>query len=72
MKILKDWFSIDAPAGWTGALVRSLNVAVVAFIVLQAKEYYDAHAFDTAANSVDSLLVSSGVFILSAFTRRKT
>jgi hypothetical protein len=44
---------------------------VVAFLVLQAKEYYDAHAFDTAANSVDSLLVSSGVFILSAFTRRK-
>ena len=71
MKIFKDWFAIDAPAGWMGALSRSINIAVVAFIVLQAKEYYDAHAFDTAANSVDSLLVATGNFILSAFTKRK-
>ena len=60
------WFSADAPTGWTGVTVRAVNVAIVAFVVLQAKELYDAGAFDTPATSVDALLIGAGTFVLYA------
>lgn len=60
------WFSADAPTGWTGVTVRAVNVAIVAFVVLQAKEFYDAGAFDTPATSVDAVLIGAGTFLLYA------
>jgi hypothetical protein len=39
---------------------------VVAFVVLQAKEYYDAGAFDTPATAVDAGLIAGGIFLLNA------
>jgi hypothetical protein len=63
------WFSADAPTGWTGVTVRAVNVAVVAFVVLQAKEFYDAGAFDTAATSVDAGLIGAGTFLFYAVLR---
>ena len=60
------WFSIDVPAGWSAAFVRSINAAVVAFVVLQAKEWFDAGRFDTPATAVDAILVAGGIFALSA------
>jgi len=60
------WFSADAPTGWTGVTVRAVNVAVVAFVVLQAKEFYDAGAFDTPATSVDGALIGVGTFLFYA------
>ena len=63
------WFSIDAPAGWAAVFVRSVNVAVVAFVVLQLKEWYDAHSFDTPATAVDAALIAVGTFALSAILK---
>jgi uncharacterized membrane protein len=63
------WFSVDAPTGWTGVTVRAINVAVVAFVVLQAKEYVDARAFDTPATSVDAALIGAGTFLLYAILK---
>jgi hypothetical protein len=60
------WFSADAPASWTSVTVRAVNVAVVAFVVLQLKELYDAGAFDTAATSVDAALIGAGTFLMYA------
>jgi hypothetical protein len=60
------WFSADAPAGWTTVTVRAVNVAVVAFVVLQLKELYDAGAFDTPATAVDAAVVGAGTFLLYA------
>lgn len=60
------WFSADAPAGWMSVTVRAVNVAVVAFVVLQLKEWYDAGAFDTPATSVDAVLIGVGTFLLYA------
>jgi hypothetical protein len=60
------WFSADAPAGWTGVTVRAVNVAVVAFVVLQAKELYDAGALDTPATGVDALLIGAATFLVYA------
>jgi hypothetical protein len=59
----------DAPAassGWRDLLMRALKVAVVGFVVLQAKELVDAGMLDTKATSVDALLVAAGVFVVDA------
>ena len=63
------WFSADAPTGWTGVTVRAVNVAVVAFVVLQAKEWYDAGAFDTPATAVDAALIGAGTFLVYAILK---
>ena len=34
------------------------------FLVLQAKEYFDAGMFDTLATSTDALLISAGVLVV--------
>lgn len=51
---------------WKGVALDALKVAVIAFVVLQLKEQYDAGQFDTAANSVDGTLVGVGTFIVGA------
>lgn len=60
-----NWLSLDAPAGWGDVLVRTLKVAVVAFVVLQMKEWFDAGAFDTPATAVDSGLIAGGTFLVN-------
>jgi hypothetical protein len=45
----------DVPAGWGAVATRSATTAVVAFVVLQAKEMYDAGRFDTPATAVDAV-----------------
>ena len=66
MESFKKWFSMDIPAGWGVLLVRSLKVAVAAFVVLQLKEWFDAGAFDTPAALFDALLITGGTLVLNA------
>lgn len=51
---------------WKGIAVEALKIAVIAFVVLQLKEQYDANQFDTPANAVDGTLVGVGTFIVGA------
>lgn len=51
---------------WKGVAGEALKVAVIAFVVLQLKEQYDANQFDTPANAVDGTLVGVGTFIVGA------
>ncbi len=62
---------MDPPAGWNQVLVRTVQVAVVAFIVLQAKEWFDAGMFDTVATATDAGLIAGGVFFLNAILLQK-
>jgi hypothetical protein len=43
-----------------------VKVAVVAFVVLQLKEWFDAGAFDTPGTAVDAAVVSAGTLVLNA------
>src|SRR6266705_2537648 len=61
MESSKQFLSIDAPTGWADIVVRALKTAVVAFVVLQAKEWFDAGRFDTPATAVDAVLVAAAV-----------
>lgn len=51
---------------WKRVLGEALKVAVIAFVVLQIKEQYDAGQFDTPANAVDGTLVGVGTFLVGA------
>ncbi len=51
---------------WMEVLLATASVAVVAFLVLQIKEYVDAGRFDTRGTLVDALLVAVGVLVLNA------
>ena len=57
---MKEFFS-DTPNGWTDLIVRVVKVAVVGFVLLQAKEWLDAGSFDTPATLTDALLIAGGV-----------
>lgn len=57
---------IDVPAGWAHVISRTATTAVVAFVVLQAKEWFDAGAFDTPATAVDAVLIAAGIFLVNA------
>lgn len=60
------WLSIDVPPGWANVVVRAVNTAVVAFVVLQAKEWLDAGRFDTPGTAADAVLIAGGVFLMNA------
>lgn len=57
---------IDAPTGWAQVAFRALTTAVIAFVVLQAKEFYDAGRFDTTGTGADALLIGVGIFLVNA------
>lgn len=57
---------IDAPTAWGQVLFRTISTAVIAFVVLQAKEYFDAGRFDTTGTGADALIIGAGVFIVNA------
>ena len=56
-------------AGWVDLLITSVKVAVVGFVVLQAKEFVDAGLFDTPATALDAGLIAVGVFVLNAILK---
>jgi hypothetical protein len=66
MTSLKNWFSTDIPSGWTDILVRTVKVALVAFVILQLKELVDAGEFDTVATAIDAGLIAAGTLVLNA------
>ncbi len=61
--------SVGAPAGWVDVLMTSVKVAVIGFVVLQAKEFVDAGTFDTPATALDAGLIAGGVFVLNAILK---
>jgi hypothetical protein len=56
-------------SGWRDIFMRALKVAVVGFIVLQAKELVDAGMLDTKATAVDALLIGAGVLLYDAILK---
>jgi hypothetical protein len=66
MNSISKLFRKDVPTSWAGAILRSAIVAVVAFIVLQAKELVDAGTLDTPATAVDGLLIAGAYLVVNA------
>jgi hypothetical protein len=54
----------EVSRGWADPFIHAVKTLVVAFVVLQAKEWFDAGRFDTPATAVDALLIAGGVFLL--------
>ena len=66
MESWENAFRVEIPAGWKALVIRTILVALVAFVVLQIKELVDAGRFDTAGTAVDAVLVATGVLVLNA------
>jgi hypothetical protein len=59
--------SRDRPGfDWVEVLIGTLTVAVVAFLMLQIKEWFDAGRFDMRGTMVDAALVGGGMLILNS------
>lgn len=69
METAKTVSKSEASTGWMGMLMTSIKVAVVGFVVLQAKEWFDAGMFDTPATAMDAGLIAAGVFVLNAVVK---
>ena len=58
---------------WSEVLTPAVTVGVVAFVVLQIKEFVDAGRLDTPGTSMDALLIAGGMLVWKAvlqFIRR--
>ncbi len=69
METAKTLAKTGASAGWSDLLITSLKVAIVGFVVLQAKEWFDAGSFDTPATAMDAGLIAAGIFVLNAILK---
>jgi len=57
-------FSQDVPLAFGHLIFRFFKIMVVAFVVMQVKEYVDAGVFDLPGVLMDSALIAAGVLIL--------
>ncbi|NUM75829.1 hypothetical protein HUU40_15810 [candidate division KSB1 bacterium] len=70
METAKTLSKTDASvAGWSSLLLTSVKIAVVGFVVLQAKEWFDAGMLDTPATAMDAGLIAAGVFVVNAILK---
>lgn len=72
MESIQKWLDMGAAGSWEELLVRFIKVAVIGFVVLQAKEYFDAGTFDTIATGTDALLIAGGVAVVDMILMRRT
>jgi len=69
MESTMKWLSADVPTGWADAFLRAVKTAVVGFMVLQAKEWFDVGRFDTTGTATDALSIAGGVFLMYSIQR---
>jgi hypothetical protein len=64
-----NWLSLDVHAGWADLFVRTVKVLVVSFVVLQAKELFDAGKLDTPATGLDAVMIAVALLVLNAIIK---
>jgi hypothetical protein len=69
MNSSQSWFSLAIPTGWADVIIRAVKAAIVAFVVLQLKEWFDAGTFDTPATAADAALIAGGTIVLNVILR---
>jgi hypothetical protein len=69
MENVKKQSVVAARNGWMDILINVVMTAMVAFVVLQAKELFDAGRLDTPATAVDAGLIAVGVLLLNAIVK---
>lgn len=60
---------IDVPASWGAVVSRAVTVVIVAFVMLQLKEFMDAGMFDTPGTGADALLIGVGLLVANAILK---
>lgn len=66
MSMAKADRPLGVPTGWNDLIVRTLEMAVVAFLVLVLKEWMDTREWDVKACLGDSAWIAGGAFVFNA------
>jgi len=64
MERIEKWLRMGVPSGWADVSMRTLKVAVVAFVALMLKERMD-DSWDAPACAVDAAWVAGGTLALN-------
>ena len=57
---------IGVRSGWAEVLVRTLQMALVAFVILNLKEWLETGEWDLPACAIDAAWVAGGAFVFNA------
>jgi len=69
MENVKKQPSLVVPNGWADVFARTAITAVVAFLVLQFKEWFDTGIFDTPGTAADAGLIAAGILLLNVILK---
>ena len=69
MASLEKWLRIGVPAGWNDVIVRTVKVALVAFLALVLKEWMETREWDLPPCAIDGAWVAGGTFVFNAILR---
>jgi hypothetical protein len=64
--ILKQLLAVDAPAGWTGVIARTVTTTIVGFVVFQLKEWAETGGVDTPDALIGAGWLAAVMFIVAA------
>jgi hypothetical protein len=63
---LKQWLAVDAPAGWTGVIARTVTTTIVGFVVFQLKEWAETGGVDTPDAVIGAGWLALVMFVAAA------
>lgn len=66
---LRQWLTVDAPAGWAGVFARTVTMTVVGFVVFQVKEWSETGKFDTPDAFLGAGWLALFTFLASALLK---
>jgi len=63
---VKRWLALDAPAGWSGVVARTVTMTLVGFVVFQVKEWSEAGSLDTPDALIGAGWLAAATFLAGA------
>jgi len=63
-ELAKRPLGVVSTATWAGLLGRAGLAGLIAFVVLQSKEFVDAGRLDTSGTGADALLIAAGTLLV--------
>jgi hypothetical protein len=67
--MLKQWLTVDAPAGWGGVFARTVTMTLVGVVVFQVKEWSETGKFDTPDALLGAGWLAAATFLVSALLK---
>jgi hypothetical protein len=69
MEAPKTWLGVSVPRDWAGVAANGVATAVVAFVALLLKEWFETREWDVPACAVDGSCVGGAFLLFHAFLK---